>query len=101
MNLALKKEEKQLTMTVDKFGRVVIPQEVREFFHLTPGKKLVVDRETEKELVLRVVEEEPEVVERNGWWVIRSKTPLDFDIVELIRKGREERDLKNMGLLKK
>lgn len=100
MGLAAKKEE-PLTMTVDKFGRVVIPQEVRELLHLTPGKKLVVDRETEKELVLRVVEEEPEVVDRNGWLVIRSKAPLDFDIVELIRKGREERDLKNMGLLKK
>lgn len=99
MGLPVKKEE-PLTMTIDKFGRVVIPQPVREALHLLPGTKLKIAQETETTVVLKVVKEEPIIELRNGWPVIRCKDPK-VDIVEMIKRDREERDKKIMGFYRK
>ncbi len=97
MNLALK-EERQLTMTVDKFGRVVIPQEVRETLGLRPGTTLQVACEDSRTLVFKVVEEEPQLEWKEGVLVLCGKGPkLDFDIVDMIKKERDERDQKIGG----
>lgn len=92
------KKEEPLTMTIDKFGRVVIPQEVREVLGLVPGTTLKIDKETPDSIVLKIVREEAELVWKNGILVIRSKgPPLDFDIVESIKQDREERARKIWG----
>lgn len=97
MGLPLKKEkEEPLTMTIDKFGRIVIPQQVREALHLSPGTKLEIAKETETAIVLKVVRDESVIEIRNGWPVIRCKDPA-IDIVKMIKEDREERDKKLMG----
>ena len=86
-------------LTVDKFGRVVIPQEVREALHLRAGQKLTVAMETNHAIVLKVVEDAGVLEWEDGIPIIRSRGPkVDFDIVEMIKKDREERDRKIMGL---
>lgn len=92
------KKAKRLEMTIDKFGRVVIPQEVREALHLRPGQRLAVSKQTDQEIFLKVVQEETELKWVNGVLVIAGKGPkLDFDVVEMIKKDREERDRKVRG----
>ncbi len=86
------KQEEPLQMTIDRFGRIVIPQEVREALHLRPGTKLAVVKQTDREIFLQVVEEEPELKWMNGVLVICGKgKKLDYDIVKAIKEDREER----------
>ncbi len=91
MNLA-KESNPPLTLTIDKFGRVVIPREVREALHMKAGTKLEVALETDSSIVLKVIYEEPEIEYRNGWPTIKG--PADFDIVETIKEERERRSRK-------
>lgn len=54
-----------MEVTVDKFGRIVIPKELRDELGLSPGAALQIDRR-EQELVLRPLESAPELVEKEG-----------------------------------
>lgn len=79
-------------MTVDRFGRVVIPQSVREQFHLRQGTRLTISQERGDALVLKMVQEAPPLKRMYGVLVIAAKgTPLDVDMVDLIKHDREER----------
>lgn len=98
MGLALKKEV-PLQITIDRFGRVVIPHEVRERLGLRPGMKLEVARQMEDAVVLKIVEEKPKIKWINGIMVFAGTGQKeDVDIVELIKQDREERDRKISGL---
>lgn len=96
MTLPLKKEV-PIQITIDRFGRVVIPQEVREQLGLRPGTKLEVAHETNDSIVLKVVAPKPYLKRINGVLVIAGTGKLDFDIVEAIKKGREDRNRMIMG----
>lgn len=93
------KQEEPLTMTIDKFGRVVIPQKVREALGLRPGTKLEVVKETDQTVLLRIVEEEAWIEWNKGVPVIRSRGPKRMiDTVEMIKQEREERARHVWGL---
>lgn len=54
-----------MEVTVDKFGRIVIPKELRDELGLGPGTALRIDRR-EQDLVLSPLQETPELVEQDG-----------------------------------
>jgi len=76
--------------TIDKFGRIVIPKELRDLFGLKPGSTLKVDSSTE-EITLKPVSEEPPLARKKGVLVITTEIPEGQDILPLIEEGRNER----------
>ncbi|MFZ2955351.1 MAG: AbrB/MazE/SpoVT family DNA-binding domain-containing protein [Candidatus Ozemobacteraceae bacterium] len=76
--------------TIDRFGRIVIPKELRDLFGLKPGTTLRVDSSNE-EILLKPVQEEPQLIRKNGVLVISTELPSDFDIVSHIENERNAR----------
>lgn len=60
-----------LMVTIDSSGRLVIPKELRDRFHLQAGAQLRVIDEGNR-LVLEPVEQEALVAEREGFLIARS-----------------------------
>ena len=74
--------------TLDRFGRIVIPKKIRDDFNLRAGSQLRIE-ESEKSIVLKPVDEEPNLHLKDGVLVF-SGIPLD-DLDEALVKHREER----------
>lgn len=89
-----------VTLTIDKFGRVVIPQRLRDKLGLHPGAKLEVALENDERIVLRQSQEDPPLIEKDGVVMIDSPWMGETDIKKIIREGYEERHRKFMGLSK-
>jgi len=51
--------------TIDRFGRIVIPKDVRDDMGLEAGAVLQIEKEGEK-IVLQPVQGEPQVIEKKG-----------------------------------
>lgn len=85
--------KKTITLKIDKLGRILIPQGVRERLGLTPGTTLKLVEENDKAIYLEPVQEEPKIIYKNGVPVIASKSPgtSKVDIVGAIHRDREER----------
>jgi AbrB family transcriptional regulator (stage V sporulation protein T) len=82
-----------MRITIDKFGRIVIPKAVRRRLGLEAGSELDLEAEN-GELVLRPVPERPPLVEKDG--ILVSTAALEegaspFDVVESIRVHRRDR----------
>ena len=76
--------------TIDKFGRIVIPKELRDLFGLKAGSTLKVDSSTE-EITLKPVSEEPPLARKKGVLVITAEIHENRDVVTLIEDGRNGR----------
>jgi AbrB family looped-hinge helix DNA binding protein len=74
--------------TLDRFGRVLIPKNVRSEIGISPGTQLKIEVHA-KGLLLKPVHGEPNVTSKEGVLVF-SCTPAG-DIVHAIQKHREER----------
>lgn len=77
----------ELTLEIDRFGRVLLPKKLREAMHLSPGEKLHAHLEGDR---LVLAHEGPDVVltEKEGFPVLRTRQPITGDLVE---DAREER----------
>ena len=51
--------------TIDRFGRIVIPKDVRDDMGLEAGAVLQIEKEGEK-IVLQPIQGEPQVMEKKG-----------------------------------
>jgi AbrB family looped-hinge helix DNA binding protein len=88
------------TLTVDKAGRVVLPKPVREELQLAPGDSLELES-SEDRIILRPARGNGRMYKKQGVWVFDSGEPLSTEVVnKTIRKGRDERDRRNIGKLK-
>jgi AbrB family looped-hinge helix DNA binding protein len=74
--------------TLDRFGRVVIPKQVRDDLGLKPGAVLEIE-EVEQKIFLKPMHGEPHVVTKDGVLVF-SGTAIG-DIVGAIRTHRQKR----------
>jgi AbrB family looped-hinge helix DNA binding protein len=76
------------TVTMDKFGRVLIPKTVRERLHLKPDQPLEL-LSRDGELTLRPTSP-GEIVEENGVFVWTGEVPQDSweDITDSLREER-------------
>ena len=83
--------------TLDRFGRVVVPKDIRDRLGLRPGAEIEID-EKGNEVVLKPVEHEPVLMVREGVLVYSGKAT--GDIRDAVRAHREER-LSKIGSGKK
>ncbi|MEL7161298.1 MAG: AbrB/MazE/SpoVT family DNA-binding domain-containing protein [Bacteroidota bacterium] len=91
-----------MEVTIDKFGRVLIPKKVREQLGLYPGVRLSL-RTDEPNCSLQLVAGElptPRLEWEDGLPIIRTYMPAppSFDVVEFIKRGREEYMDRKAGL---
>lgn len=73
---------------VDKFGRIVIPKEMRADLGILPGSVILIEG-TADEITIRPLAEEPIIYNKNGILVARGK--MVGDIESHIKKLRSER----------
>ena len=92
-----------MEVTLDQFGRILIPKKLRQLLGLHPGQRLelVTDHST-KTLRLAL---KPKTIPTLSYtdsgipvFAYDSEHTVDFDMVEEMRRDREERDAKNAGL---
>lgn len=76
--------------TIDRFGRVVIPKKIRDGLGLKAGDSLSVE-EKDSAVLIRPVREGGCLVYKGNVLVYTGKLEGDMDVVNLIRKHREER----------
>lgn len=74
--------------TLDRFGRVVIPKQVRDDLGLKPGTVLQIE-ETNQKILLKPLHERPQLVVKDGVLVFMGKK--NGDIEGAIRTHREKR----------
>ncbi len=83
------------TISIDRAGRVVLPQQVRRQLHLVPGAEL--DLEVAADGVfLRIRPQQAVLVEENGLWVHEGEAT--GDLTQTVEWVRAERDAENLGL---
>lgn len=92
-----------MEVTVDKYGRIVIPKPVRERLGLKAGSALELSIEPSGEggeaAVLRPAGQKPALQRKGGVLVHTGKADQPLDSVEAIRRSREERMRKLSGRL--
>ncbi len=79
---------------IDRFGRIVVPKEIRDRHGLVPGSVVEIEDSTEK-IVLRLLTDLPGLIEKDGILVFRGRATGDFD--STIRSLRDERLRKSGG----
>lgn len=95
---AIHHNQQSIETTIDRFGRMLIPQKMRETLHLKPGTKVQISQTTGQEMHLKVLHEEPTIEKKDNWVIVAGKeAPADFDVVGEIKEDREQRDKKIRG----
>lgn len=74
--------------TLDRFGRVVVPKDIRDRLGLRPGAEIEID-EKGNEVVLKPVEHEPSLMVKEGILVYSGTATADLR--GAVRAHREER----------
>lgn len=91
-----------MTLTIDKFGRILIPKGVRDRLGLAPGTALELDiRETGEggaALELRPEREEPALRRRGRALLHAGRLPETFDPASFLQAQRDERTHRLAGL---
>jgi len=80
--------------TLDRFGRIIIPKDVRDDMALEPGAVLRIERDGEK-ILLAPLRAEPQLVDKKGVLVFAGTAT--GDIVAAVRDQRRGR-LRKVGL---
>jgi AbrB family looped-hinge helix DNA binding protein len=74
--------------TIDRFGRVVVPKELRDRFGFQPGTEIEIN-EQDSEIVIRQADQASPLQDEDGVLVFAGKAV--GDIVGSIRAQREKR----------
>jgi len=77
--------------TLDRFGRIVIPKEIRDDFNLKPGSQIRIE-ESDQVIILKPMQGESNLHWKDGVLVF-SGTPLG-DLAKELEKHREDRAIK-------
>ena len=64
--------------TLDRFGRIIIPKNVREDMGLEAGALFLIEKQGEK-IILKPLQGEPQVVEKKGIFVFTGAAVGDVD----------------------
>lgn len=93
-----------MTLTIDKFGRVLIPKHLRQIIGVEPGDELIVEVDNEALQVMLTAKPKPsdiKVVYTDwGFPVIEGGEPFadDFDTVSFLKEGYDEYHKSRFGL---
>lgn len=82
-----------MEISIDQFGRVVIPKHVREHLALIPGSQLELQA-TEDSIILKPHHGEPNLIDKDGVLVFSGKSIGDLE--QALDNHRKER-MKMMG----
>jgi len=74
--------------TLDRFGRIVIPKQVRDDLGLSPGSVLKLE-ERDEEIVLKPVAERSPLILKDGILVFTGE--VEGDLETALRRDRDER----------
>ncbi|MBW1803219.1 MAG: AbrB/MazE/SpoVT family DNA-binding domain-containing protein [Deltaproteobacteria bacterium] len=74
--------------TLDKFGRIVIPKEIRDDFNLKPGSQIRIE-ESEQAIILKPVAGEQNLHWKDGILVFTG-VPME-DLEKALERHREDR----------
>lgn len=79
-------------VTLDQFGRVQIPEEIRIRLGMASGMQLAIEALTDEEIRLRPVRTPPLLIDKGGILVVRSTpmAPLP-NAADVVRQEREDR----------
>lgn len=77
-----------LEATIDKFGRIVIPKQLRDDLGLKPGAVLQLE-ESDHEVILKPLHEGPQLVNKDGVLVFTGAAT--GDLAGAVRSHREKR----------
>jgi AbrB family looped-hinge helix DNA binding protein len=86
-----------MNVKIDKAGRIVLPKPVRDRLRLRQGSDLEIEERPEG-LLLKLVDQRPSVVQKNGIWVHLGKLPKRFDRETLVDEVRDDRIKELSGL---
>jgi len=78
--------------TLDRFGRTVVPKQVRDALHLGPGAVFDVEA-TEDSIVLRPHREKVSVMQKEGLLVFMGDAATDLEGAVANQRTRRIRDL--------
>ena len=87
------------TIEIDKAGRVVVPKQIRDTLHLTPGTKLNISIEG-NQIILRHEAKPRGLYRKRGMLVYDSGLPVPSDAADWLKNDREERMDKVSGVRK-
>jgi AbrB family looped-hinge helix DNA binding protein len=74
--------------TLDRFGRLVVPKDIRDRLGLRPGVEIEID-EKENEVILKLVDHEPSLMVKEGLLVYSGKATGDLRAA--VRAHRDDR----------
>ncbi|MBL7684780.1 MAG: AbrB/MazE/SpoVT family DNA-binding domain-containing protein [Deltaproteobacteria bacterium] len=86
-------------ISIDKFGRVVLPKAIRDQLGIQAGGEFEVE-EKENSICLKPIRNEAKLIKKDGWWVITGTGPITLEETnKIIRDTRLEREKKILGLI--
>jgi AbrB family looped-hinge helix DNA binding protein len=86
----------KVRVTLDKAGRVIIPEQMLEELQLAPGDALELESAGEQ-IKLHPVRVSPPLMQEHGVWVLHTGQPLPASSThKLLAQMREERDQTNL-----
>jgi hypothetical protein len=80
----------QIEMELDQQGRLVLSSPVANRLGLTPGTRLVVEKDAAN-VALRIQSEQPRLVDKGGVLVVEPDNPTSFE--DPVQREREQRIL--------
>jgi AbrB family looped-hinge helix DNA binding protein len=88
-----------MELTIDKFGRVVLPKKLREHLGVGPSLKVEV-KETPEGILLKPVQRTSNLIRKNGILILKGsgEKSSQIDWHSLVDDEREERIRKIAGL---
>ncbi|MHB1253692.1 MAG: AbrB/MazE/SpoVT family DNA-binding domain-containing protein [Candidatus Humimicrobiaceae bacterium] len=85
---------KKSKVKIDKFGRIIIPKNIRDDFGIQPGNNLII-KESMEGFFITPVKEKEIISEEDGFLIINPSSDIDFE--NLIKDLRDERIKKVIG----
>lgn len=78
-----------IQVSLDELGRILVPASVRERLHLSPGMTLMVEKAEQGGVRLRIQEEQPILVEKDG--ILVARVEPTSDLANITRHKRDRR----------
>jgi AbrB family looped-hinge helix DNA binding protein len=81
----------RIQIPIDRFGRIVLPKEIRERFGVSAGSEFEIE-ERDDAILLKPVRREAKIVNKGGWLVVQTEGPpiTVEDVNEAVEKSRRE-----------
>jgi AbrB family looped-hinge helix DNA binding protein len=80
-----------MKITIDRAGRVVIPKQIRERYHMQPGTEIEIETEADG-ISLKARDEKPSLLRKKGILVHHGSDTVTLDSAQFINREREYRN---------